>query len=167
MTIGAAVLPATNPPPIPQTTAPTTVAKTQTVPVTTTREPSTEKPLKTTEATTAPKEVTVKKTLAVTNPTTVSRAKPTRKTTNDPNAINLRFKCTRKINAAFISQKYGWMLVFTKDIFYLANRNGIRHGPINVKRYFPHINGYIDATVENTATGETIIFTGKRYVDSW
>ena len=57
--------------------------------------------------------------------------------------------------------------MFTKDIFYLANRNGIRHGPINVKRYFPHINGYIDATVENTATGETIIFTGKRYVDSW
>ena len=54
------------------------------------------------------------------------------------------------------------MMVFTRDRFYLANRNGIRHGPLVAKQYYSHIDGMIDAALENDATGETIIFSGPK-----
>ena len=54
------------------------------------------------------------------------------------------------------------MLIFTNDRFYLANRNGIRHGPLIAKRYYRSIDGAIDAALENTANGETILFSGQK-----
>ena len=87
---------------------------------------------------------------------------PTERQTKNPYEHNLRFRCTKYIDAAFISKRFQWMLVLREGRLYLANRNGIRHGPIVAKRYYRHIDGTIDAAVENTATGETILFSERK-----
>ena len=52
------------------------------------------------------------------------------------------------------------MLVFADRRMFLANRNGIRHGPLLAKNYFPHVQGMVDSAIENTVSGETLIFSG-------
>ena len=145
---------------VPTTTTPSTTTTMTTTTVKPTRKPTA--PVRTSERVTELKPSTAKPYQTRTTEGRQSKTTDSPRPTEDPYTNNRRFRCTKAIDAAYISQKFKWMIVFAENRMYLANRNGIRHGPLLAKKYFPLIIGNIDSVLENTATGETIFFSGQK-----
>lgn len=70
--------------------------------------------------------------------------------------------CPDKVNAAVIV-RYGWLLVFIGDSFFLVSKRGKEYGPLKIRDYFKGLRGGVTAAYRRN-DDSIVIFHGKRFV---